>query len=242
MKLKKLASLVSAAVLALAVLPVATAFAADTQTIIINNFDSGEPGSVELSNVIREEDHGAYGPVTYYYVYAPATITVLEDIRYNDIRKTRFDEAGDFDTSWKEEVPPTNRAGGNDNVEIIPKGSTYVLSDGVYVIEDAGSYSHYYIIVEGSSGATPAQPATPSQTAAPVATPAAENTSAGWSGAVNKTVTTALNVRSGPGVRYRVIAGFKSGDVAYVLETKDGWSKVMLWNGNFGYAYDKYLR
>jgi len=59
-----------------------------------------------------------------------------------------------------------------------------------------------------------------------------------------KVVVTArvLNVRTGPGTKYRKMAKVKSGQTFQSFERRGNWRKIMLGNGQMGWVHIKYIR
>lgn len=53
--------------------------------------------------------------------------------------------------------------------------------------------------------------------------------------------TTGVNVRSGPGTKYKIVGGLNSGDTVKYLGKSGSWAKV-LYNGSTAYVYAKYLK
>lgn len=49
-----------------------------------------------------------------------------------------------------------------------------------------------------------------------------------------------VNLRTGPGTRYQIIAELQLGDQLELIGTSGSWTKV-LWNGQIGYVFSKYL-
>lgn len=56
-----------------------------------------------------------------------------------------------------------------------------------------------------------------------------------------KVTASSLNVRSGPGTKYRRIGGLKKGTKVYPSSISKGWAKIT-YNGNIGYVYTEYLK
>lgn len=53
--------------------------------------------------------------------------------------------------------------------------------------------------------------------------------------------TTGVNVRSGPGTKYKIVGGLNAGDTVRYLGKSGSWAKV-LYNGSTAYVYAKYLK
>jgi len=51
-----------------------------------------------------------------------------------------------------------------------------------------------------------------------------------------------LNLRSGPGVKYRIMGAAKTGDSVQVLERGDGWTKVRIGSVGDGWIPEGYLQ